>query len=137
MRTVSQFHSAARTPVLVALSLMAVVTGCGGSDAEMTFDAEGFIEAANGEGAGLELGEQLLNEQEGVQVRSVRLGKDSDGSLTVATGTEGATAEYRRCEAAVSLLCYRAANVVLIFEDGLAPPDAARLEAAIRALESD
>ena len=51
--------------------------------------------------------------------------------------SNAALAEYRRCEAAVSLICFRAANAVLIFEGALAPADVARVEAALRALASE
>jgi hypothetical protein len=57
--------------------------------------------------------------------------------LTVTEDSETGLAEYQQCEAAATLLCYRAANVVAIFEDTLPPEDRSRLDAAVSSLGSD
>lgn len=119
-----------------ALALIGVLAGCGG-DGETTFDAEGFVAAVNAGGAGLELGDELPNTQEGVEVREVKVTRAGGGSIVVAADEEAGRAEHTRCEAAVTLLCYRAANVVLLLEDELAPPERMRLEAAFTALADD
>jgi hypothetical protein len=121
---------------LAALASALVLAGCGGGD-ETEFDAEGFVDALNAGGAGLELGDELANTQEGVEVRAVKVTRAGGGSIVVAADEEAGRAEHARCEAAVTLLCYRAANVVLLLEDELAPPERMRLEAAFTALAED
>lgn len=121
---------------IAALALSGLLAGCGGGDGQ-TFDAEGFTEALNENGAGIELGEELSNEQEGVEVREVSLNGASGGSIIVAADEEAGRAERARCEAAVTLLCYRAANVVLILEDELDEAERARLEAAFMGLAEE
>jgi len=120
---------------LAALLLATVATfqGCGG---EVTFDADGFVEALNAEGVEIELGGALVNDQEGVEVREVSFNRVS-GTLVVTASEETGTAEYERCETAVTLLCYRAQNVVLMFEDEIDPAKRTRLESAFRALAGD
>jgi len=123
---------------LIALAFVA----CGG---ERSFDAEEFVGELNDHGAGLALEGSLPNEQAGVEVYSVAIaanpgqGEDdhSGGSLVLADDADGAIAEHERCEGAVSFICFRAANAVLIVEDGSRPQDIERVGAAIRALESD
>jgi len=129
---------------LIALAFVA----CGG---ERSFDAEEFVGELNDHGAGLTLEGSLPNEQAGVEVYSVAIaanpgegeddhsgeGGHSGGSLVVADDGDGAIAEHERCEGAVSFICFRAANAVLIVEDGSRPQDIERVGAAIRALESD
>jgi hypothetical protein len=56
------------------------------------------------------------------------------GSLTITEGDDEAVAEYERCESAASLVCFRAANAVLILEDTVPNQDLARIEAAISAM---
>lgn len=133
--------------LLVAIALAAC--------SERAYDAEGFVEAANAEGAGLELGAPLTSTNSDHEVRSVELdsgeGEEdeggvagegeaahlhSSGSITVTPGEEAARAEHARCESAVTLLCYRAGNVVLVLQDELPPEDRARVDEAIQGLES-
>lgn len=102
----------------------------------------------NENGAALELGEALTDDQEEIDVYEVSLaqldapqgagGEHSErgASLVLAANTETAIDEYDRCESAVSLICYRAANAVLILDDD-DPATLARIEAAIRGLESE
>ena len=58
------------------------------------------------------------------------------GSLRVTDSTQAAEEEHARCEGAASLLCFRAANVVVILEDDVHPAGLARLTDALRAMES-
>jgi hypothetical protein len=115
------------------------LAGCG---EERTFEAPDFVEAANGAGAGIELGEPLSTNDPGRQVYAVELASSATqthggGSLTVTETIETGEAEYRRCEGAATLACYRASNVVLIVEaDELAPEQLSRLEDAFRKLGS-
>ena len=109
--------------------------GCG----EREFEPDEFVEAANAEGAGLVLGESLTSITEDVEVFAVSFQQGQDGapgggSLIVTGDSDSAREEHARCQSAVTLTCYRAANVVLYFD---APPSdarVARVDAAIRAL---
>jgi hypothetical protein len=132
--------------IAVAMCLGAAMAGCGG-DGEPTFGAEEFVEAANRNGAGLELGEPLTaaggeGEIYGVSLRSPPGGdgggepEHGGGSLRVTDSTQAAEEEHARCEGAASLLCFRAANVVVILEDDVHPAGLARLTDALRAMES-
>jgi hypothetical protein len=118
------------------------IAGCGN---EREFSAEGFIDAANEHDAGLVLADRLPFTPEGVEVYELQFeGRGSSGAgaidahgggtLTVTEDAEAGVAEYERCEAAATLLCFRAANVALFFQGALAPSDLARVERAIRAL---
>lgn len=116
--------------------------------------AQEFVERANESGAGLELAEQLSSGSATVEVWAVELAEeetahpeDSDaapeddhghghgaGSLAVSESTEVAQAELARCENAVTLVCFRAGNVVLRLEDP-GPEEVDRMTAAVRAME--
>jgi hypothetical protein len=130
---------------LVILVAALVTVAC---DGERAFEPAEFIEEANAEGAGLVLGEPLASIEEGVDVYSISFEGGSDGaqpqgpgghthgggSLIVTEDAEAARAEHTRCEAAVTLVCYRAANVVLLFDADPSDEDVARVDAAVRAL---
>jgi hypothetical protein len=132
----------------VTLATILAVAGCGD---ERAFEPEEFVDAMNAEGAGLVLGEPLTSIEEGVDVYALEFEEEpgeheepeagghghSGGSMTVTEDAEAARAEHARCEEAVSLVCYRAANVVLFFD--LEPSDehVARVDAAVRALASE
>ena len=120
-------------PVIGALIVgLLVVAGCGG---ERTFEPEEFADAANAEGAGMTLGDELVSIEEGVDVYALSFtaGK-SVGSLIVTGDADAARDEHGRCEDAVTLVCYRAANVVLMFDADPSDPNVARVDTAIRAL---
>ncbi len=119
--------------LLLVIALL--VAGCG----EREFEPAEFVEEANAEGASLILGEALTSTQEGIDVFALSFaeGSGSGGSLLLAEDAEAATAEFERCQAAVSLTCYRAANVVLYFEGAPTDESVAGVDAAIRALEED
>lgn len=135
-------------PALV-LAIVLLAAGCGGG--ERSFEAEEFVEAVNEHGAGLTLDGPLANEQEGVDIFAVSVTGEAHAerpaedphahggaaSLVIAADEEVAAAEHRRCEGAVSFLCYRAANAVLIVEAEIEPDELERIGAAIRSLESD
>ena len=124
----------------------AVLASCGAG--ERTFDAEAFVTEANEHGAGLVLGPTLRSSREDADVRDLSLtepdggsagGEEAHagGSLTVLEDGDAALAEHERCETSASLICFRAANVVMIFEGSLAPADHSRLVDALRAMVSD
>ena len=127
---------------------LAALAACG--EGERTFSAQGLVEEANANGAGLELGEALETSREGAEVTAVTFveaGEPHDdeiaqhehggGTLTITTDADAGLAEYERCEAAATLLCFRASNAVLFFEASLDPADRTRLEDALRAMASE
>jgi hypothetical protein len=119
-------------PVIGALIVgLLVVAGCGG---ERTFEPEEFADAANAEGAGMTLGDELVSIEEGVDVYAITFAKGPGGSLVVTDDADAAREEHARCEEAVTLVCYRAANVVLMLEGEEGDEHLAKVDAAIRAL---
>jgi hypothetical protein len=112
---------------VIALTLMgaALVAGCGEG---RTFTAEEFVDEVNDEGVKLELGEELVTDRDDQELYGVELepvaelpgGADrhAAGSLSVSDDGEGADAELASCQAAADLLCFRAANVVVVLEGG-------------------
>jgi hypothetical protein len=128
------------------LVLVLALAGCG--DDERTFEADEFVEAVNAQGAALRLGEGLASEQEGIELFQVMFAEAGEhegeeghahtgGTLAVTQDTETARAEFERCDAAVTLTCYRAANAVVYFEGEPTDPEIARVDAAIRNLASE
>ena len=132
----------AALPLVLSLGMI----GCGGG--ERTFEANEFVEEANARGAALSLGEPLYSARTGVDVYALRFqgaaaapgGKGRQdvhdaGTLTVTEDSATGAAEHRRCEAALTLTCFRAANVALIFQ-ALSSEELARVAAALRAMGS-
>lgn len=124
--------------VLPCALAAAALAACGG---DRTFEAQEFIDEANAQGAGLELGEELSSSGTDTEVFSVALASSATqvsggGSLAVAEDAEGGEAEFARCESAATLVCYRAANVVLRLEE-VSPEQRAQLDEAFTKLESD
>lgn len=137
--------------LLTALLAAAALAGCGGDDeSERTFDAAGFVAAANEQDAGITLGDELETPRSEVTIHEIEFTEATEatgetspegeghggGSLSIATSTKVAMEEFSRCENAVTLICFRAANAVLIIENEADPQNLARIEAAIRGLES-
>ena len=135
-------------PAVLAILLTLLVAACGG---ERTFAPDEFVDAANEEGAGLVLGEQLTSIEEGVDVYALSFadeataqatgdeehGHGTGGSMIVTDDGESAITEFERCETAVSLTCYRAANVVLYFNAAPTDEHVVPVDAAIRALGNE
>ena len=135
--------------VALAASVAALaVAGCGVPYG----DAQEFVDAANAEGAGFELGPSLSTNDPTHDVYALELtggpglADEADeegqahlggGSLTVTESEDDAIAEYEECESAVSLLCYRAGNVAIILEGEIRPGQRENVDAAITALGSD
>ena len=141
---------------MVAMSTLAALAtvagaGCGGGH---TYDAQEFVAAINEEGAGLVLGDELLG-QSGAETYAIHF-EGPDGapsgsgsgaaspshahggaSLTVTDSGEAGVKEYERCEGAVTLICFRAANVVLILQGSVSQEDVASLEASFQGLSTD
>jgi hypothetical protein len=133
-----------------AALLAGSVTGCGD---ETTFTADELVTEVNDRGAGIRLGEPLTTSQEDVELYALRLAGGGavpglppgdagsaptdvhgGGTLTITEDDDAALAEYERCESAVSLVCFRAANAVLIFEGAVPNQDLARIESAVRSM---
>jgi hypothetical protein len=127
----------------IAIAALALVAGCGGED-ELRFSAEQFVDEASARGAALELGAPLLTSREETEIHELRVtgttpaeGDHGGGSLTVTADSAAGLAEYERCEAATTLLCFRANNVVLALEDELSTEQIADIERALRRLAAD
>lgn len=136
--------------IAVGCAVLVIFGGCG----ERSFEAEEFVDEANANGAELSLGEPLISTEEGIDVYALTLAESAEpghsedpghaseehvhggGSLTVTDGSDLAAEEYESCEGAATLICYRAANVVLAFEE-LPPDERATMNAAIRAMASE
>jgi hypothetical protein len=121
-------------PALLFVLVAMLAAGCG----EREFEPEEFVDAANAEGAGLVLGDSLTSITEDVEVFALSFEDGGGGGSLIVTGdADSARGEFERCESAVTLTCYRAANVVLYFD--AAPDDerVANVDAAIRALGAD
>jgi hypothetical protein len=133
-------------PALVSAIAILLATACGD---ERSFEPEEFVQEANAEGAGLILGEPLTSIEEGVDVYSISFEEEpgereapgehghSGGSMIVTGSAEAAKEEYARCEQTVTLVCYRAANVVLFFDTERGDEHVAKVDSAIRALETE
>jgi len=107
----------------LAVSALALA-GCGEG---RTFTAEEFVDEVNGEGVKLELGEELVTDREGQELYAVELAQVAElpggerhtgGSISVSDDADGADEELASCQAAADLLCFRAANVVVVLEGG-------------------
>jgi hypothetical protein len=110
--------------------------GCGST----SFGAEEFVKKANENGAGIELGPSLGSSQPGKKTYEVDLvvapgspqptGEENGlrGSLSTYDTQEAADRGLRECQATTELLCYQAANVVMVF--GGSQPNAVQLRLA-------
>lgn len=141
-------RGATATAVAVGLAAALANAACG----ERSFTAEEFIDEANAHGVEIALGESLSDEEGGAELYAITLedeaaaagpageigiGQDhGGGSLRIEQDTEAAQAEYARCEQA-GLFCYRAANVVLVFEADAEPDALAELATALRAIQDE
>ena len=119
-------------PAAVAAALLAAGACLAACGDEGTFTAESFVAEVNAQGVELRLGEALVTEEEDKELYAIELepvgrpGTDSQGdephaggSLSVYESDEGdPDDELRTCEEAADLLCYRAANVVVVLEGG-------------------
>ena len=135
----------AAATLLAAAATATLAFACGG---EREFDAGGFIDAANDEGAELALGEQITMTPADEPVYAIRFAAPSgdpnpqlqsgrsSGTMIVAGDAGSAGEQFDHCEGAADLTCFRAANVVLRFE-AMAAADRARVSGAVSALASE
>jgi hypothetical protein len=129
---------------LAAVTLVLWLAACGG---EKTFSSDEFVDAMHDNGVELEVGQRLFSDDAGKEVYDVSLeplpGAPSPkqgaletphGAMTIHDDVSGADDQLRSCEeAGDELLCFQAANVVVVMEGG--GLEAARLAAAMKKLE--
>lgn len=149
-----KYAIAVATVVLLIAIAVSLATGLVGGSSQSTFDANGFVDAANQEGAGLVLGQPLISAQEGVEVYGISLDDASSNgasgadkaasgeahggaSLTISPDSDAAQQVYSQCEGTGTFVCYRANNAALVFDQGADPHALARVDGAIRALASN
>jgi hypothetical protein len=127
-----------RRRIAIPLAAMAVLgAGCGGDD-ELAFSAEEFVSEVNGRGASLTLGPPLRTEREATEIYElVPAAGGGGGSLTVTADAATGLTEYRRCEAAATLLCFRANNVVVALDHEVDPEGLTRLQEALTGMAVD
>jgi hypothetical protein len=129
----------------MAVSASAVLfwaAACGDQD----YTADELVTDLNDHGAALELGEALPSARDGIDVYALRFPTDPSaalkggdeegggGSLTITPDADAGLAEYQRCESAGTLVCFRADNGVLMFEDKLGAEERDRLASALEAI---
>ncbi|HEX2358470.1 MAG TPA: hypothetical protein VHH72_01505 [Solirubrobacterales bacterium] len=112
---------------------------------EKTFTVEEFVDGVNDQGVALQLGEELFSDDEGKRVYAVELepvaqlpgqrAGHSGGSISVYDDPARAESQLESCRGSADLLCYQAANVVVVLEGG--GIEAQQLGIAIQRLEAD
>jgi hypothetical protein len=126
------------------------LAGCG---SEKTFTASEFVDQVNEQGVSLELGRQLPSGGDADAVYAVTLpplrgeprpapdaegsGRGPNGTL-YAFGDSGAAGDQLdACRASGGLLCFRAANIVVVFDQEEGGISAQRLGVAIQRLGTE
>ena len=109
----------------------AALAGCG---EERTFTASEFVDQVNEEGVSLQLGRQLQTTGGAEQLHAVTL-PGASGSLYVYADTGGASDQLEACHASAGLICFRAANVVVVLDEESTALGIQRLGVAIKGLE--
>jgi hypothetical protein len=119
-----------RAGLVLALAVMAGTAGCGGGP---TFTAAEFVDRINDEGVAIRLGQQLPSSGDAEYIYTVILpplpgqpppapgtegGPGASGSLYVFDDTGSAEDELTACRGSGGLLCFRAANIVVLLESG-------------------
>jgi hypothetical protein len=138
------------------VAAVALLAGCGD---ERTFTASEFVEHINEQGVSLRLGRQLETTGGAEQLHAITLpplpgepepehghegeeaqehgheGAGASGSLYVYADTGGASDQLEACRASAGLICFRAANVVVVLDEESGELAAQRLGVAIKGLE--
>jgi hypothetical protein len=114
----------------VALVLASGAIGCGGGP---TLTAAEFVDRINDQGVTIRLGRQLASSGGAAHIYAISLpplaaepppapgtedGPGASGSLYEFDDTGGAEEELIACRGTGTLLCFRAANVVIVIEGG-------------------
>jgi hypothetical protein len=134
----------ARHGAVIAAGALLATAGCG--EGEPKFTAEELVSEVNSQGVEMTLGSELTTTEPGAELHAVELEPlpgappvpgegHAGGSLAVYDEVDAAEDRLRTCEAAADLLCYRAANVVVILERG--GIEAQRLGVAIQKLAEE
>jgi hypothetical protein len=111
-----------------AVLAIGAIAAAGCRDGE-TITKEEFLDSIREQGVEIELGRELLTTEAGKELYAIELEPLSPelpgdaevhtgGSLAVHDDSDGADRSLERCEASADLLCYRAANVVVVLEGG-------------------
>jgi hypothetical protein len=144
-----------RQITVLTFATCAALAGCG---EERTFTATEFVDQVNEEGVSLQLGRQLQTTGGAEQLNAITLpplpgepepehghegegahehgheGAGASGSLYVYADTGGASDQLEACRASAGLICFRAANVVVVLDEESGALAALRLAVAIKAL---
>jgi hypothetical protein len=136
---------------LALLATIALALAASSCSKERTLSASEFVADVNEQGVELTLGERLSTSDEDREIYEIELEPlqgapappdeeggehaHAGGSLYVYDDTEAADEEVQACQAAADLVCYRAANVVVILEGG--GIEAQRLGVAIQKLAEE
>jgi hypothetical protein len=140
---------------LATLAVIALALAASACTEERTLSADEFVADVNEQGVALALGEPLHTDDESEELYAVTVEplraeeaaghegeggleeghEHSGGSLSVHDDTAGAGERLAACKASADLLCYRAANVVVVIEGG--GIEAQRLGVAIQKLAEE
>ena len=132
---------------LAALASISVIaTGCGSGQ---TFTASEFVDRISAQGVSIQLGRKLPSGGDADEVFAVSLpplpgepapprgsegSPGAGGSLYVYSDSGGAENELVACRGSGGLLCFQAANVIVVLDDEGSALEARRLGVAIKRL---
>lgn len=131
----------ARGTALATGAAIAAIAGCGGGE---TMSADEFLAEMEQRGVGIEVtNDELVTDDPDKDLRAIELerlpgspkGPHPHGSLAVYDDVGGADEGLETCRGAADLLCYRAANVVVVLEAG--GLEAQRLAVAMQMLAEE
>jgi hypothetical protein len=137
------------TALLAVLGASVATAGCGSSDP--TFTASEFVDQVNEKGVSMELGRQLPAQSDAKELYAVSLpplqgapapspgeegGPGASGSLYVYDDADGAEDELRACRASAGLVCFQAANIVVLLNGESGGLEARRLAVAMQRLRA-
>jgi hypothetical protein len=117
--------------LVASAAALAALAGCG---EERTFTASEFVDQVNEKGVSLRLGRQLQTSGDAESLNAVTL-PGASGSLYVYADSGGASDQLEACRASAGLICFRAANVVVVLDEESGALGAQRLGVAIKGLE--
>jgi hypothetical protein len=133
-------------PLAATAAGLAILASC---DGDQTFTASEFVDSVNDEGVTMRLGDQLQTSGGAEELRTVTLpplpgapapdpghegAGGASGSLYVYDEEGGAEEQLDGCRASAGLICFRAANVVVVLDEESGRLEVQRLGVAIRRL---
>ena len=119
---------------IAALGIVTAVAAPAACGDERKLTASGFVDQVNEQGVSLQLGRELETTGGAEQLYAVTL-PGASGSLYVYGDTGGASDQLDACRASAGLICFRAANVVVVLDEESSPLATQRLAVAIEGLE--